>query len=107
MIAAIGDEQLATAVQAAAITPALLFTFVFNYLLIGARRRVMKTGLAAARSRRREAVRSRRAWTAIRRTGRQEPIAGLSEPDLDDRCDPGRRDRVPAISDPLRGGQRS
>ncbi len=43
MIAVIGDEHLATAVQAAAITPALLFTFVFNYLLIGARRRVMRT----------------------------------------------------------------
>jgi hypothetical protein len=42
MIAAIGDEHLATRVQAAAITPALLFTFVFNYLLIGARRRVMR-----------------------------------------------------------------
>jgi hypothetical protein len=43
MIVGIGDDQLKTAVQAAAITPPLLFTFVFNYLLIGARRRVMKT----------------------------------------------------------------
>lgn len=42
MVASVGDENLATAVQAAAITPALLYTFVFNYLLIGARRRVMR-----------------------------------------------------------------
>jgi hypothetical protein len=36
-----------TAVQAAAITPALLFTFVFNSLLISARRRAYKEFLAA------------------------------------------------------------
>lgn len=47
MVAAIGDENLATSIQAAAITPALLFTFVFNYLIIGARRRVMKRVFAA------------------------------------------------------------
>ncbi len=47
MVARVGDESLATAVQAAAITPALLYTFVFNYLLIGARRRVMQRVFAS------------------------------------------------------------
>jgi hypothetical protein len=45
MIAAMGGEAMAYPVQAAAMTPILLFTFVFNYLLIGARRRVIKTVL--------------------------------------------------------------
>ncbi|MHB1555973.1 MAG: ABC transporter permease [Isosphaeraceae bacterium] len=48
MVTQIGDESLATAVQAAAITPALLYTFVFNYLLIGARRRVMQRVFATS-----------------------------------------------------------
>ena len=48
MVATIGDEGLATAIQSSAITPALLFTFVFNYLLIGARRRVIKAVYIAA-----------------------------------------------------------
>ncbi len=43
MAAAVGDVQASTAIQAAAITPALLFTFVFNSLLISARRRVLKS----------------------------------------------------------------
>lgn len=47
MVARVGDESLATAVQAAAITPALLYTFVFNYLLIGAQRRVMQQVFAS------------------------------------------------------------
>jgi hypothetical protein len=55
MVAAIGDDQLATAVQAATITPALLFTFVFNYLLIGARRRVMRTVFLATAKKQEEA----------------------------------------------------
>ena len=38
------------AIQAAAITPALLFTFVFNSLLITARRRVHKAVLIAAKA---------------------------------------------------------
>ena len=41
-------EPSSTAVRAAAITPALLFTFVFNSLLISARRRAYKEFLAAA-----------------------------------------------------------
>jgi hypothetical protein len=45
------DEALAYPIQSAAITPALLFTFVFNYLLIGARKRVMKAVYVAAASR--------------------------------------------------------
>jgi hypothetical protein len=36
-------QAAAQAVQAAAITPILLFTFLFNFLLVGARRRVMKS----------------------------------------------------------------
>jgi hypothetical protein len=47
MIDVIGDEDVAYTVQAAAMTPILLFTFVFNYLLIGARRRVMRWVFAA------------------------------------------------------------
>lgn len=43
MIITIADQPVVTSVQAAAITPILLFTFVFNYLLVGARRRVMKS----------------------------------------------------------------
>jgi hypothetical protein len=41
-------ESYSTAVRAAAITPALLFTFVFNSLLISARRRAYKEFLAVA-----------------------------------------------------------
>ncbi len=48
MVATIGDEGFATAIQSSAITPALLFTFVFNYLLIGARNRVIKAVYIAA-----------------------------------------------------------
>jgi hypothetical protein len=48
MTAAIGDEAYRYEIQAAAITPALLFTFVFNSLLITARRRVLKAVLIAA-----------------------------------------------------------
>ncbi len=39
MVATIGDEGFATAIQSSAITPALLFTFVFQYLLLGGRAR--------------------------------------------------------------------
>jgi hypothetical protein len=55
MVYMIGDEPMAYAVQAAALTPILLFTFVFNYLLIGARRRVMKSVFAAAIEKEKEA----------------------------------------------------
>ena len=48
MIAAVGDETIAYPVQASTLTPILLFTFVFNYLLIDARRRVMKSVFGAA-----------------------------------------------------------
>jgi hypothetical protein len=48
LTASIGDEAYRTGVQAAAITPALLFTFVFNSLLVSARRRVHKAVLIAA-----------------------------------------------------------
>ena len=41
-------DPYSTAVQAAAITPALLFIFVFNSLLISARRRAYKEFLIAA-----------------------------------------------------------
>ena len=51
MVAAIGDPSLAASIQSTAITPALLFTFVFNYLLIGARKRVMKAVYVAAANR--------------------------------------------------------
>ena len=51
MIAVVGDQALATSVQSSAITPALLFTFVFNYLLIGARKRVIKAVYLAATNR--------------------------------------------------------
>jgi hypothetical protein len=47
MIYTSGAETLAYTVQAAAITPILLFTFVFNYLVVGARRRVMKSVFTA------------------------------------------------------------
>ena len=43
-----GAESYSTAIQAAAITPALLFTFVFNSLLISARRRAYKEFLVTA-----------------------------------------------------------
>ncbi len=36
MVASYGDEVLAYSIRSSALTPALLFTFVFNYLLIGA-----------------------------------------------------------------------
>ena len=42
MIAGVQDQGISTAIRSAAITPALLFTFVFNYLLVGARKRVIK-----------------------------------------------------------------
>jgi hypothetical protein len=42
LTAAVGEQPVRTAIQAAAITPALLFTFVFNSLLISARRRVLR-----------------------------------------------------------------
>jgi hypothetical protein len=48
MIAAIGDESYRMGVRAAAVTPALLFTFVFNSLLVSARRRIHKAVLIAA-----------------------------------------------------------
>jgi hypothetical protein len=50
MVASVGDVSLASTVQSSAITPALLFTFVFNYLLIGARKRVIKAVYIAAAS---------------------------------------------------------
>ncbi len=40
-----------TLIQSSAITPALLFTFVFNYLLIGARKRVIKAVYVATANR--------------------------------------------------------
>ena len=67
MIDAIGDEPLAYSVQAAALTPILLFTFVFNYLLIGARRRVMKSVFARDHRRRRR----RPGWSSW------QPVAGV------------------------------
>ncbi len=48
MVAAIGDEGFSAVIQSSAITPALLFTFVFQYLLIGARKRVIKAVYLAA-----------------------------------------------------------
>ena len=42
------DEALRTTIQGPAIAPALLFTFVFNSLLISARRRAYKSFLASA-----------------------------------------------------------
>jgi hypothetical protein len=50
MIATVSDTSLAYPVQAAALTPILLFTFVFNYLLVGARRRVMKSVFTAVKN---------------------------------------------------------
>jgi hypothetical protein len=46
MIFTVGDEPMAYSVQASALTPILLFTFVFNYLVVTARRRVMKSVFA-------------------------------------------------------------
>lgn len=43
----IGERPIAYAVQAATLCPILLYTFVFNSLLVGARRRVMRTVFAA------------------------------------------------------------
>jgi hypothetical protein len=54
MIYTIGDQPLAYSVQASALTPILLFTFVFNYQLVGARRRVMQSVFAAAAERQKE-----------------------------------------------------
>jgi hypothetical protein len=54
MTYAIGEEPLAYAVQASALIPILLFTFVFNYLLVGARRRVMQSVFAAAAEKQKE-----------------------------------------------------
>jgi hypothetical protein len=54
MTAAIGDQALAYSVQGATLTPILLFTFVFNYLLVDARRRVMRSVFAAAEERKRK-----------------------------------------------------
>jgi hypothetical protein len=51
MIATISDRPIAYSVQAAALTPILLFTFVFNYLLVGARRRIMQSVFAATAAR--------------------------------------------------------
>ena len=51
----VGDEPTAYSVQASTLTPILLFTFVFNYLVIGARRRVMKTVFAATAEKKQEA----------------------------------------------------
>ncbi|MGP0062274.1 MAG: hypothetical protein ACLQGP_01565 [Isosphaeraceae bacterium] len=51
MVAGVGDQAVARAIQSAAITPALLFTFVFNYLLIGARKRVIRAVYLAAANR--------------------------------------------------------
>ncbi len=49
MTAAVGGgESYSTAVRAAAITPALLFSFVFNTLVVSARRRAYKAFVAAA-----------------------------------------------------------
>jgi hypothetical protein len=42
---------MATAIRGAAITPALLFTFVFNSLLVGARKRVIKAVYVASANR--------------------------------------------------------
>lgn len=47
MVFTIGDRTLAYPVQAAAVTPILLFTFVYAHLLIGARRRIIR-GVHAA-----------------------------------------------------------
>ena len=47
MVCRTPSDDVAKGIQAAAITPALLFTFVFNSLLIAARRSVYKAFLAA------------------------------------------------------------
>ena len=55
-IAAVGRaEPYSMATQAAAITPALLFTFVFNSLLVAARRRIYRQFLTAAGGRQADA----------------------------------------------------
>ncbi len=51
MVASIGEESMAYSIRTSALTPALLFTFVFNYLLIGTRKRVIKSVYVAAASR--------------------------------------------------------
>jgi hypothetical protein len=47
MIDTVGDPAMAYPVQAATLTPILLFTFLFNYLVVSARRRVMSTVFTA------------------------------------------------------------
>lgn len=56
MTLAISDRTLAYPVQAAALTPILFFTFVFGHLLVGARRRIMKSVFAAAAGKRADEV---------------------------------------------------
>jgi hypothetical protein len=56
MIASVSDPGLMYPVQASTLTPILLFTFVFNYLLVGARRRVMKAVFTATAARKQEEV---------------------------------------------------
>jgi hypothetical protein len=51
LIYGLGDSAMAYSAQAAAITPILLFTFLFNYLLVGARRRVMTSVFTATAGR--------------------------------------------------------
>jgi hypothetical protein len=54
MIFTVGQEPMAYSVQASTLTPILLFTFVFNYLVVTARRRVMKSVFAATADRTRD-----------------------------------------------------
>lgn len=54
MIVGMADQAMATNIQAAAITPILLFTFLFNFLLVGARRRVMTSVFMPAAEKSRE-----------------------------------------------------
>jgi hypothetical protein len=56
LIASVSDPALAYPVQASTLTPILLFTFVFNYLLVGARRRVMKSVFTATDERKQQEV---------------------------------------------------
>jgi hypothetical protein len=57
--ASVRDESYRTSIQSPAITPALLFTFVFNSLLISARRRAYKAFLSSAgRSEKRDTAQS-------------------------------------------------
>jgi hypothetical protein len=51
-----GDQRVAYAVQALTVTPILFFTFVFNYLVVGARRRVMQSVFAANAKKEEEVV---------------------------------------------------